>query len=505
MGWATRGKHRVPNIHSPQAGYELNDYSLGMNSFLSNDKLPTRNGDKNFLRLAQDARIPSLGEYETRKGFNYYSAPSGVAVNQSISSTTGAADKAFSETVYLAQKWTASVSGALPIIYLSLSNTAAGQGTISVEHWTDNAGSPGTLVSKGTIAGSAPTATPTLYPAYFVDAPAIVNGTSYWIVVHIQLYGANSYNWRSTTSATTAKTSTDSGLSWSSTSYALLFQQYVCQNNPVLGLARLARSDGSKRTVFACASGVDTNISYISDESLGTLSSVKSGLSTSATTYRFATFNDVTYYVNGYDGLRKWDFTTESQVNSTNYTLICNHKGLLFLAGGADPNAVIYSNFGLPETYTSTDFVYADVPKNGDPVTALVSLNGNLLIFSRNNKFILGGDSNDNFRVDEAPDQKGTYSQETVCQDSNYVYFLSNDGVYRSNGSEAQLMSKNIYNDIQAIPDKSKCVMAVSQGRAIPMVRKRWQWLQQSVLCLEPELRQRRQLLRREPRHWRLR
>lgn len=461
MGWAVRNKRPIPPMHSQQREYELNDYSLGMNSFLSNDKFPLNNGGANTWQLAQDARIPSLGEYETRKGFDVYSVVADAVIDQSQVSATGAANQVFSETTYLAQKWTSTHTGNLSLLTITLKNVTSGSGTIAVEHWTDNAGSPGVMVAKTTIANNQLTSSYADLNAYFAEAPSVATGTSYWIVVHIQLFGGNSYNWQSTTAATTAKTSSDGGLTWSATSYALIFREWVCNSTPVTGLYRAYKSDGTKKTLFTYA----TNLVDITLEVSGTLATIKSGLNASATAYRFATFNDVVYYVNGYDGLRKWDFTTESQVNSTNYSLICTHKGLLFLAGGADPNAVVFSNFGLAETYTSTDLVYADVPKNGDPATALVSLNGSLFIFSKGNKFIMSGDNDDDFRVDESPDQKGTYTQETVCQDNNYMYFLSDDGVYRSNGSEAQLMSENIYNDIQAIPDKTKCVMAVNQGR----------------------------------------
>lgn len=459
--WATRGKNRIPSIGSPQQSYELNDYSLGMNSFLSNDKMPLNNGGKNMWRLAQDARIPALGEYETRKGFDYYSEVSAIGLDKAVTVTTGASEQTFNETTYLAQKWTAAVSSNLVLLTVRLKNSASATGTIAVEHWTDVGGSPGVLVAKSTIANSQLTSSYLFLNAYFATAPTVVSGTSYWIVVHTQLYGDNSYYWSTTSATTGAKTSIDNGATWSTGNYAFNYKQWYANETPTIGLYRAYKSDGTKKTLFAYS----TVLTSISDESNGTTAIIKSSLSSSGTTYRFATMNDTVYYVNGYDGLRKWDFTTESQVNATNYTLIASHKGCLFLAGGADPNAVVYSNFGLPDTFTSTDFVYADVPKNGDPVTALVSLNGSLFMLTRNNKFILSGDDNETFAVTEAPDQKGTFTQETICVDKNYMYFLSDDGVYRSNGSEAQLMSENIFNDIQNIADKTKCVLAVNKGR----------------------------------------
>lgn len=460
MGWANRATRPIPSIGSRTATYEVNDYSLGMNSFLSNDKFPLNNGESNLWRLAQNARIITLGDYETRKGFDYHSSTAGQTQDQAITSTTGAADKSFNTVTRLAQIWTASASGRLNKYELNLKNDASATGTVIVEHWTDDGGSPGSLVARTSISANDVTSSYGYIAARFPDAPTVTSSTSYWVVVYVQLTGSGSYKWSSTTSATTALTSTDSGSTWSSTSYALNFKQYYGTSGGVKGLIRAYKSDGTKVTLF-----VEGTTLYSVNNSTGALTTVKSGLSASAANYRFAKVNDVVYYINGYDGLRKWDFTTESQVSATNYTHICEHKGLLFLVDATDPNKVVYSNFADYETFTSTDFIYVPSPKTGDPVTALKSLNGSLIIPTLNSKYILSGEDNATFSLDEAPDKKGTYTQETITADKNFVYYLSDDGVYRSNGSESQLMSDNIYGSIQALANKDSCCICVNKGR----------------------------------------
>lgn len=460
MPWAKRATRPIPRISSPGATYELNDYSDGMNSFISNDKFPVKNGGTNMWRLAQDARITTLGEYETRKGFDYHTDAVGVAQDQAITSTTGAADQSFSQTVLLAQQFTAANSGRLTKLDIRLKNDAAATGTVVISLYTDNSGEPGTLVASTSVAPASITDSYAYLSFRFASAPSLTASTVYWIVASVQATGSGSYKWSSTTSATTALSSSDSGGTWNSTSYALNFKQYYATAGAVKGIHRAYKSDGTKVTLIAHGTTL-----YKANDATGALTAIKTGLSANATTYRFVTVNDIVYYVNGYDGLRKWDFSTESQVNATNYTIIASHKGLLFLAGGLDPNAVFFSNFGEYETYTSTDFIYADSPKTGDPVTALVSLNGYLLIFTRNSKFILSGDDNATFRVDEAPDQNGTYTQETVTQDSNFVYYLSDTGLYRSNGSEAHLLSKSNYQDIVSLADKDSACVCINRGR----------------------------------------
>lgn len=460
MPWAKRTSRTVPSTRSREATYEINDYSLGVNSFISNDKFPLKNGSSNMWRLAQDARITTLGEYETRKGVDFHSAAAGETQDQTQTSTTGAADQSFNTVTRLAQPFTAGTSGHLSKVEVRLKNDASATGTVMVELWTDVDSAPGALVARSSIAASAVTSSYAYLTARFYDAPSLTATTTYWIVCYVQTTGTESYEWSSTTTATTAKTSSDSGNSWSATSYALNFRQYYATTGAVKGLHRAYKSDGTKVTLFAHGTTL-----YSVNDVTGALTAVKTGLSASATHYRFVTVNDIVYYVNGFDGLRKWDFTTESQVNSTNYTLICEHKGLLFAVRKDDPNRIDFSNFAEYETFTSTDFIYVPSPKTGDPVSALASLNGFLLLWTLNNKFILSGDDNATFSLDEAPDQKGTYTQETVTKDDNFVYYLSDDGVYRSNGSEPQLLSENVYEEVRTLANKSDACIQVNRGR----------------------------------------
>lgn len=434
---------------------ELNDYSKGMNSYVSDDVFKNE-----FFRLAQDARIDTLGEYQTRQGFDFHSAAAGETLDQSITSTTGADSKAFSTAVRLAEKFTAGATQRLSKLELNLVNANSATGTILVELWTNDTGAPGTLISRSSIAGSELGGTAAYEVARFPDAPSITSGTVYWIVCYVQATGSGSYGWASTTSATTALASTDSGVTWDATAYSLNFKQYYATSGGVKGFHRAYKSDGTAVTLFAHGT-----VLYSVDNSTGALTSVKTGLDSSATNYRFVTVNDVVYYVNGYDGLRKWNFTTESQITATDYKDIVIHKGLLFLQDAADPNKWVFSNFADYETFTSTDFLYVPAPKTGDPVTAARSLNGYLLFWTRNNKYILSGEDNATFRLDEALDQKGTYASETVTQDLNYAYYLSDDGVYQTNGMDGKLISQNVYQEVMDITNRDDCTIQVNNGR----------------------------------------
>lgn len=460
MPWAKRISRTIPSTRSPESLVEINDYSLGINSFISNDKFPTKNGGSNLLRLAQNARITTLGEYETRQGIDFHSQAAGETQDDEQESTTGAADQSFSQTLRLAQQFTTASGGVLSKLDVRFKNASSASGVPIVELWSDVSSEPGVMVARSSVDPTSITSSYQYLSVRFPVAPTITTATTYWIVVYVQATGSGSYSWSSTTSGTSALSSTDSGATWDATAFDLNFKQYYATAGGIKGLHRAYKSDGTAVTLYAHGTSL-----YSVNEVTGALTAIKTGLSASATHYRFVTVNDIVYYVNGFDGLRKWDFTTESQVNSTNRTHIEEHKGLLFLVDKTDPNKVVYSNFADYETFTSTDFIYVPSPKTGDPVTAMKSLNGYLLLFTRKNKFILSGSDNATFALDEAPDQKGTLTQETVAADKNFVYYLSDDGVYRSNGSEAQLMSENNYQDILTMTNKDDACIAVSKGR----------------------------------------
>lgn len=455
MPWANRNSRPVTSVSaSRQNPFDQNDYSKGMNSYVSDDVFKS-----DFWRLAQDARINTLGEYETRKGLDFHSDAAGEAIDVQQTSTTGAADQDVSETTRVAKKITFTTTGRCTRLDVNLKNSAAAQGTVIVELWSDSGGEPNALLARSSVASSDIDTSYAYEVVRFVEAPS-VTATDYWCVVYVQATGSGAYKISSTTNASTGLTSSDSGSTWSAASVDFNVKAYLSTTGGVKGFHRAYKSDGTAVTLFAHGTTL-----YSVDNSTGALTAVKTGLDASATKYRFVTVNDIVYYVNGYDGLRKWNFTTESQVTATDYTNILVHKGLLFLQDAADPNKWVFSNFADYETFTSTDFFYIPAPKTGDPVTAARSLNGYLLFWTRNNKYILSGEDNATFRLDEALDQKGTYTNETVTQDLNYAYYLSDDGVYQTNGMEAKLISQNIYEDILSLQNKDDCTIQVNNGR----------------------------------------
>lgn len=432
-------------------------YPLGFDSFTANDL-----ADERKLRLVTDARLDKLGQYITRKGLDFYTVPVGEASDDSESSATGAADQTVTNSTRFAQKFTAATSGRVTKLTLSAKNDESGTGVLRVDIYDDDSGEPGTLLGSSSIKDTDIGAAYADETAYFVDAPSVTATEDYWIVSYLQDNGTNNYKLESTTNSTDALKSTDSGASWSSQTFSLLFDVFVSTSAKTKGAFRAYKSDSTKKTLIAHS----TIVSSV-DDADGTLTSIKTGLNSGATNYYFEKVNDTVYYVNGIDSNQKWDFSTAANMGgspevSKNIKL---HQNKLFFVSASDPNKIFWSNTTEYETFTSTDFIYVPDPKSSHPISGWESFNDVLYIFTEKDKYALYGNDLANFELDKAPGSKGTFSQECIQETRNHLYFCSNDGIYRFNGTSDELISAEITDIYESIADKTKIVTAVDGNR----------------------------------------
>lgn len=447
----------VPSVTTEKAQTKPIDYKKGAYTGTPNDLQP-----KNTLRYVMDMRFNGIGKYRTRKGCDHYSVAIGETVNAEVASTAGAADKGFTTTTWYAEKLTATATGVADRIDVRLKNSASATGTVLVMIYSDNSGSPGTLLATTTISQTSITSSYAYLTAYAIQAPGITNGSPYWVVLGLQESGTGTMYVSSTTNSTNAKVSTNMGQSWSAGAYSLNVKLYTATVGGVKGLTRIYRPDGSGTTFFAHGSNV-----YTVNDVTGVATSVDSGISSSAAFVRFDYVNDVLYYVDGIGKPRKYNFSAASAVSASPYnaTNIMEHVGILFYFDKDDPTRLFYTNFADYETFTSTDFIYVPAPKRADHLTAMAKLNGVLYPFTKKNKFMLMGQDNATFKLDEAYAQKGTFSQESVVFDENYVYFASDDGVYKFNGTSEKNILEGMIDDYTGLLFKDDIHLQLHDNR----------------------------------------
>lgn len=432
-------------------------FNDGINSFSDNDDVkPTA------VVQATDARMIKIGRYRTRQGSDRYSVPIGEASNVAVTPTTGAGTAAVSTTNYLAQAVTATATGRATRIDLTLASQTGATGTVIIELHSSLDVTDSTLLARTSIASSAISTTATSLPAYFMEAPLLSSGTTYYVIIKGQKDNQGSYLVSTTTAATTLSVSTNAGVSWATTATAANLNLYTSTDGGVKGVFRAYRVGGQKLTLMFHGTSA-----YTINDTDGTTTLIKSGMSSSATIYRTAMAQDALYWVNGQEQPYKYDFTNVTQVTASPYNpfLILEHKGIVFYVDANDKTRMFYTNFGLYDTFTSTDFIYVPAPKSYDGLTALAKLNGVLFLFANRNKFHLLGADNSTFSLNQSTGTKGTFSQESVVQDLNFVYFASDDGIYRFNGTQDTNISAPIQDWYMSLTNKQNITLQLANNR----------------------------------------
>jgi hypothetical protein len=125
-----------------------------------------------------------------------------------------------------------------------------------------------------------------------------------------------------------------------------------------------------------------------------------------------------------------------------------------------------FSELAEYDNWESTAFIYVPEPKSSDPITALVSFQDTLVVFTANNKYVLYGDDLATFELRESLGGEGTVSQEAVVIDENYVYFVGPDGhLYRWNGSRDEQLSRVIESDLDDVANFDNARLTLWQDR----------------------------------------
>ena len=138
------------------------------------------------------------------------------------------------------------------------------------------------------------------------------------------------------------------------------------------------------------------------------------------------------------------------------------HKDRLWGVDASDPNKIVFSeNPGNPAydptgvtpttpreqwyyAWLSVSYWYVPRPHNGSPITALVSFQDSLTVFTQDNKYVLSGYDRGSLNLRQSTGNKGALSRRGVTSDENRIYFVSDDGLYEHNGSSDKKISARI-------------------------------------------------------------
>lgn len=403
-----------------------------------------------YARDSEDVRVA----IKTRKGSKIHSTPVGSTANVSdVAAVT--ADLAFTPVNWDARPFTPNASGLLTQMDVWLKRVNGSAGPVILEIFSDQAGQPYQSLAQSSVNTSNITTSYQYLPAYFIDAPALVSGTQYWLVVHTQTEGLGSY-YLGQTAASGGFTSNTSGAAWTA-GPVFRYRSYLSTAGLIKGFTRRNPSDLAYRTIFAMGTSM-----YAVPDSPATPSLISSTIHASSTKVRFDQINDLTFFADGFSALKTWDGTTEATVSSLagTPTHVIAHKNRIFVV--KDRLRVEFSGLFDFASWPSVNFFYVGNPKSPDPIVGWVVFQDNLVIFTRNTKYILSGSDIGSFTMKQAVGTKGAINQESIFIDRNYIYFVSDDGtVNRFNGVSDELISDNLkpeFASIQNLDDTSLTV-----------------------------------------------
>lgn len=391
----------------------------------------------------------------TRKGPGFYSVPIGETQNASQEAVTGAEDQHINTVRWAADKFEPTSNGRLTRVDLRLKNDEEelAIGNLVVRIHLDDDGEPGDVIATSSIVGGDIGNDYEYVPVNFIDAPEVDNTSTYWISANLQEGGQNNYFWSSTDDDDTALETNTSGAIWTAINLSLNFKTYISDTGRIRGLHRYYPTNEERETLLVH----DTEL-YKVDDNDGTTTEIATGLEENDGEYRFDGADDKVFFVNRADDPKVYDGSTVEVLGGSpgDSRLLRFHKNRLFLVPTADPTRVNFSELGDYEEYGAVNFFYVPAPLSADPIQQMISFQDNLIIFTQNSKWTLSGVDLATFTLREALGKEGLLNPEAVDKDDNYIYFVSNKGFHRWNGSRDELLSQRVENEFLNIARKDK-------------------------------------------------
>ena len=217
----------------------------------------------------------------------------------------------------------------------------------------------------------------------------------------------------------------------------------------VLGMTNYRNNAGSNYKLLA---KLDTEV-YSYNGS--TWSSVRSGL-TASSKARFTNFVDYTFMVNGNANQTCATYNGSGSFGSTNVDslptgdFIENYRSRIWIASSATDKVYYSDVVSTSNTITGgTSFIQIS-PQDGESITALQRHSRALLVFKQNHIYRI-------YSINSAdPDPMitvGTYSQESVVDAKDGIYYHHSSGFYKFvDGGQQLEISKPIDDIVKAIP-----------------------------------------------------
>jgi hypothetical protein len=455
----------VPSTTAKKSQTVAVSFKGGIKSYLPNDDIAY-----DELVSAQDMRMIKIGTYQTRKGVNKF--VDAIGKTQAITQWPASPYSTNMVDGYvMRQKFTPTANLRLWEIHILVGQTVGLAGTLSIEIYDSINDTPSQLIGATTLSAvqvRAAGATLTELQAQFIAAPDLLANTEYFIVIRPQSgsKGAFGVGIGTTSTSTGAALSMDGGLTWQDLGQSLVYKLFSATPGDVRNIF-VANNNGTYTTFF-----LFNNILYRAD-STGVVTVQNSSLPANIQNIYFSQSQLDVRYTYGQGEARKIDLTnfseTEIAAGRGGARNIYEHNQYLFYLSDDDKNGV-YTSEAEPDidSFDVSQSFVAEIPAPncGDDIVAMKQLGGVLYFFTRRNKYALYGDDWQSFSVNDAASRKGTFSQDSVTADTNFIYYATDTGIQVFNGTSEDDLTKDTIQDVwSAIVDKTTCKLDIHDNR----------------------------------------
>lgn len=452
----------IPSLSSRKSVPVTTDFSGGIRTYPPNDKLRSQD-----LAIAHDVRFVRAGKPRTKKGNDLFVDAIGKEVQLEEMATPDRSYPA-SDTDVVKRKFTASTNFRLWQLDLFISRNASTQGVAMVSIHKSFNGTPGERIATSTPeSNSAPLDFSTPVSFRFNESPDLDADTEYFVIVTAQNGSVGEYNVGVSDEYSDTEFSSDAGMIWDTAEGGLCMRVYSAEVGQVTSI--FAGKYQGVITYFFLFNGIlyrcgANGIPIIQNDNLPA----------GTTVIRYDQTENIIRYTCNTGNPRKIslaDFSEEEiETGRGNVRNIKYHIAYEFYMSADDENGVFTSEAAPDgiDSFDSTQTFVANIPqaKSGDGLTAMESLGGTLYFLTRRNKYALFGETWQTFSSTDAAARTGTFSQESLTADTNYIYYASDEGIFIFNGtSEKNLVAEDIQNIWDDIPNKETTVLDIYGGR----------------------------------------
>lgn len=221
-----------------------------------------------------------------------------------------------------------------------------------------------------------------------------------------------------------------------------------------LGLFRFYDSPCGTQRVFKLSNGKVYRVSGTQAAAIG------SGHHT-GNKMQFAVAGRKLYVTDGQLNLRGWSGVKANAIFTPSavppevpkYCFFHQDSNRLFVGNGATtPNRVWYSDVNAFETWPANNFFDIPESRTGESVTGFARLLGRLVVFGERTISVLYGRTPSDYQLRTVDWSRGCPYPYSIVGFDEYVVFMSNDGIYKFDGSgPADKVNWNINEDFYAV------------------------------------------------------